>query len=108
MCCPCSAIVAVAVAVPAVGVLPSVTVNVKESLAWVSPTFGVKTKSPSACSTTLPPSVVVMVPGTKVRALGPSTSLALLRLSRLAVMPLNGPVVVGAPSVGSLTTRSVL
>src|SRR3954451_18236118 len=103
ICGPVKLIVAVFVTVPAVGALPSVTVNENESLAFVYPTLGVNTKSPWAWIVTNPPSAVATVPATKVSAFGPSTSLALLRLSRLPLTGLNGPVVVGAPSAGSLT-----
>src|SRR3954468_20768513 len=103
ICGPVKLIVAVLVTVPAVGVLPSVTGKENESLALVSPTLGVNTKSPSAWIVTDPPSAVATVPATKVSALGPSTSLAPLRLSRLPLTCLKAPTVLGAPSVGSLT-----
>src|SRR3954464_7252120 len=63
MCGPVKLTVAVLVTAPAVGVLPSVTVKENESLALVSPTLGVNTKSPSAWIVTEPPLVVAKVPG---------------------------------------------
>ncbi len=81
------------------------------------PAAGSKTKSPSAWTVTVPPSLVAKVPGVTVRlAAADSRSVSPARMSAVMVLcgrSVTGAVsvgsgVAGAPSVGSLPTRVVL